>query len=114
MGRRRNPRGGDRRTQARARFGGLFVNKYVDGLPHLAALLDLSTGGMMVRKVLEPELARTFFAVELAIPWTDERFWIWTGCVRAWGDRQALRFIGLPESDRARIAQIVDETRRAF
>ena len=88
------------------------MNKHIDGLPHLARVLDLSAGGMMVRKVLEPALSRSFFAVELGIPWTDERFWIWTRCVRDWGDLQALRFLGLRDEERARLAEIVAEARQ--
>ena len=103
---------GERRFQERAVFRGLFVNKHIDGLPHLARVLDLSAGGMMVRKVLEPALARTFFAVELGIPWTDERFWIWARCVRDWGELQALRFVGLPEHERSRLAEIVAQARQ--
>jgi hypothetical protein len=112
MGRRRLSTGSERRFEDRARFAGLFVNKHIDGLPHLAKVLDLSAGGMMVRKVLEPALARSFFAVELGIPWTDERFWIWTRCVRDWGDLQALRFMGLRDDERERLAAIVAEARQ--
>jgi hypothetical protein len=97
---------------ARARFAGLFVNKHIDGLPYLAALLDLSPGGMMVRKIAEPMLERSFFAVELGIPWTDERFWIWSRTVREWGDRQAIRFYGLREDEAARLGEIVREVRQ--
>ena len=102
----------ERRVGPRARFNGLFVNKHIEGLPHLARVLDLSESGMMVRKILEPALARTFFAVELGIPWTNERFWIWTRCVRDWGDLQALRFLGLATEEQARLAAIVDEVRQ--
>ena len=102
----------ERRLEERAMLGGLFVNKHIDGLPHLARVLDLSAGGMMVRKVFEPALARTFFAVELGIPWTDERFWIWTRCVRDWGDLQALKFMGLRDAERSRLAEIVAEARQ--
>src|ERR1700722_13392865 len=104
--------GTNRRIEERARFGGLFVNKHIDGLPHLARVLDLSAGGMMVRKVLGPALARSFFSVELGIPWTGEQFWIWTRCVRDWGDLQALRFMGMRDEDRARLAEIVAEARQ--
>jgi hypothetical protein len=103
---------GERRIGERARFSGLFVNKYVDGLPHLAKVLDLSASGMMVRKVLEPELARSFFAIELGIPWKGERFWIWARCVRDWGDLQAVRFMGLQSGEQARLAEIVAEARQ--
>ena len=113
MGHGRFSKVSERRFEERARFGGLFVNKHIDGLPHLARVLDLSAGGMMVRKVFEPALTKSFFAVELGIPWTDERFWIWTRCVRDWGDLQALRFMGLDGDDRARIEAIVAETRQA-
>ncbi len=114
MGRRRRARRGasDRRENDRAFFGGLFMNKYIDGLPHLAKVLDLSPGGMMVRKVLEPAIAPKFFAIELGIPWTDERLWIWARCVREWGDRQAVRFLGLSGTEQARIAEIVREVSR--
>ena len=112
MKRRSFARGSERRLEERARLGGMFVNKHVDGLPHLARVLDLSAGGMMVRKVFEPELATTFFAVELGIPWTDERFWIWAKCVREWDGRQALRFLGITEAERARLAEIVREARQ--
>jgi hypothetical protein len=105
-------RAGERRTEDRARFGGLFVNKHIDGVPHLARVLDLSAGGMMVRKIFEPALAKSFFAVELGVPWRSERFWIWSRCVRDWGDLQAVRFIGLREDERARLAEIVAETRQ--
>jgi PilZ domain len=107
MSQRAFSRTSDRRFEERARFQGLFVNKHIDGLPHLARLLDLSAGGMMVRKVFEPELTRSFFSVELAIPWTDERFWIWARCVRETGDRQAIRFMGLRDEERARLAAVV-------
>jgi hypothetical protein len=79
----------------------------------LAALLDLSPSGMMVRKVLEPELGPSSFPVELSIPWTGEQFWVWTKLVRERGERQALRFMGLAEADRARLAEIVAETLQA-
>lgn len=85
------------------------MNKHIDGLPYLAAVLDLSPGGMMVRKIAEPTLGRSFFAVELGIPWTDERFWIWSRCVREWGDRQAIRFSGLTAEETARLGELVHE-----
>jgi hypothetical protein len=95
----------------------VFVNKYIDGTPHLVSLVDLSPEGMMVQKLLEPRnanAARTFYAIELGIPWRqeEERIWIWTRLVRNMGDRQALRFVGLGEADKARIGEIVDEVRR--
>jgi hypothetical protein len=107
----------DRRVGARARFGAVFVNKYIDGTPHLTALVDLSPDGMMVQKLLEPRnanAARTFYAIELGIPWRqdEEQIWIWTQLVRDQGDRQALRFVGLSDAERARIGEIVDEARR--
>jgi hypothetical protein len=103
---------GDRRVADRARFAGLFVNKFLGGLPHLARVLDLSASGMMVRKVFEPTVAQPCFALELGIPWKGDRFWIWARCVRDWGDLQALRFLGLAEHERERLAEIVAEARQ--
>jgi len=113
QGRRRQARRGssDRRGTDRAFFGGLFMNKYIEGLPHLARVLDLSPGGMMVRKLLEPSTAPKFFAIELGIPWTDERLWIWARCVREWNERQALKFVSMDAKDEARLAEIVREVR---
>jgi hypothetical protein len=98
----------------RARLGAVFLNKYIDGMPHLATLLDLSPDGMMVQKLLEPNVARGFYAIELGVPWRsdEDRLWIWTQCVRDLGDRQALRFVGLSDGEKARIEEIVGEARR--
>ena len=113
----RSTRSLDRRGGARALFGTVLLNKYIDGTPHIAALIDLSPNGMLVQKLLEPEIDRAFYAIELGIPWrltgtNDERLWIWTQRVRDLGNRQALRFVGLSASDRDQIEEIVREARR--
>jgi hypothetical protein len=115
MERRKSPRRSDRRGANRARLGGVFFNKYIDGIPHLVSLVDLSPDGMMVQKLLEPDAPRAFYAIEIEVPWDEDeegRLWIWTRRVRDLGDRQALAFVGLTEKDRARLEAVVHEARR--
>jgi hypothetical protein len=103
----------DRRQNPRASFGLLFFNKYIDGFPHLGALLEMSATGMLVRKINEPAEGRSFYSIELGIPWTQERLWLWTRRVRSSGDREALRFVGMGPAERARIEALVRDVRRA-
>ena len=119
MERRRRARehGRDRRIEVRARLGSLLLNKYIDGTPHLATLINLSSSGMLVQKLLEPETDRDFYAIELGIPWRtqdqqDERLWLWTHRVRDLGDVQALRFVGLGAKEREAIEEMVREAKR--
>ena len=44
----------ERRRDPRASFGMLFLNKYIEGFPHLAGLVEMSASGMLVRKIHEP------------------------------------------------------------
>ena len=107
-------RGSERRRDPRASFGLIFLNKYIDGFPHLASLIEMSASGMLVRKIHEPCVQKDFYSVELGIPWVPgERLWLWTRCVRDFGDRQALRFVGMGIEERTRIEEIVREVRRA-
>jgi hypothetical protein len=103
----------ERRRANRARLGRVLFNKYIDGFPHMAELVDLSASGMLVRRIHEPALPRDFFPVELGIPGTAERMWLWARRVWTSGDREALRFVGIDPIDRARLGRIVERARRA-
>jgi hypothetical protein len=103
----------DRRFADRASLGHIFVNKYVDGLPHIAALVDLSPSGCLIRKILEPLHGKSFYSLELEIPWRSERLWLWARCVRESNGVQALRFVGTSEEDREILAAVVREVRQA-
>jgi hypothetical protein len=114
----------ERRTQPRARLGPVLLNKYIDGTPHMVVLVDISESGMLIRKIHEPNLPRTYYSVELAVPSPGdeadddglERMWLWTRSVRTTGEfdeYQALRFIGLDMATREKIARLVEEARAA-
>jgi hypothetical protein len=104
----------ERRRDPRASFGLLFLNKYIEGFPHLVGLVEMSVSGMLVRKIHEPRVARDFYAIELGLPWRgEERLWLWARCVRDSFEMQALRFVGLGRNERERIDEIVREVRRA-
>jgi hypothetical protein len=102
----------ERRKARRARFGTIFLNKYVDGFPHLVKLVNVSAGGMLVRKLHEPDVDREDFALELGVPGQSERMWLWTW--RVWETREltALRF-GMGAVDRIRLMRMLGEARRA-
>ena len=91
----------------------MLLNKYIDGFPHLVQLLELSAGGMVIRKVCEPEVHRDFYSIEIEIPGTAERMWLWTRNVWTRDEQQALRFVGIDPADRARLAKMVDDVRAA-
>ena len=103
----------ERRRMARARLGRMLFNKYVDGFPHVAELVDLSASGMLVRKIHEPDTSKDFYSLELGLPGTTERVWLWARRVWQKGDQEALRFVGIDPIDRAKLIRLVERTRRA-
>src|SRR5262249_12263470 len=91
----------DRRAAPRV-VAGIYFNKYIDGQPFLCEALEVSTSGMLTRKVHEPTAPRACYAVEIAAcppasqtetgsDETAERIWlcatpVWSdGCVEALG-----------------------------
>lgn len=97
----------ERRKQPRANFGGVLFNKYIDGLPHAVELLELSTNGMLVRTILEPDVPRDFYSLELGLPGCAERIWLWARKVWTRDNRQALRFMAVDPRDHERIDELV-------
>ena len=57
----------------------------------------------------EPDVVCDFCSLELQIPGSDERMWLWARSVWTHGGRQALRFVGIDPADRARIATLVND-----
>jgi len=99
----------DRRTTLRARLGerSLLLNKYVDGYPHLAELLDVSESGMLIRTIREPWNHDSTFALELGIPGSAHRMWLWAEVVRRSGTLQAIRIVHADLLERAQLRQLV-------
>jgi hypothetical protein len=85
----------------------LWLNKHLDGYPHLAELVDLSEDGMLIRTIREPSNRESTFALELGIPGNPQRLWLWTECVRRAGALQALRVRYADLFEKALLRQLV-------
>jgi hypothetical protein len=98
----------ERRITPRARLGQtLWLNKHLDGFPYLAEVLELSEDGMVIRTIHEPSNHGSTFTLELGIPGSAHRLWIWAERVRQMGKLQALRIRYAELLDRAQIRQLV-------
>jgi hypothetical protein len=95
----------DRRGDGRARFRGVFANKYIEGIPHLVELVDVSASGLQVRRILEPESASLTYPLELSIGGVT--LWAWTRRVWRRGSREALRMVSTDTVDRARLRKFL-------
>ena len=89
----------------RARFRGAFANKYIEGIPHLVELVDVSASGLQVRRILEPESASMTYPLELSIGGVT--LWAWTRRVWRRGNREALRMVSTDTVDRARLRKFL-------
>lgn len=101
--------GSDRRRALRKRTE-LLVNKFIDGLPHAARLIEVNAYGCLLERVLEPAVERDLYPLELALPPSagGTRMWLWARPVWSDAKRCALRFVGLDPVDRATLARFAD------
>lgn len=95
----------NRRENARASLHDEFCNKYIEGVPHLVRLVDLSAGGALVRRLLEPDSRDEAFPLELRLDGVT--LWAWTKRVRRIGEHEALRFVSCDPIDRARLRSLL-------
>jgi len=104
----------DRRQSPRKRVDLLF-NKYIDGYPHLCRTIDVSEGGLLLERVSEPNVSRDFYPVEIGLmempkdgeESAPERVWLWAKQVWTDGTLQALKFIGVEESDLKKLHKLL-------
>lgn len=96
---------GERRHERRARGVAVFANKYIEGVPHMVQLLDISCDGLRLRRLLEPETEAVAFPIELFVGGFTT--WAWTRRVWRQGDREALRIVSADPIDRARIRKFL-------
>lgn len=93
----------------------LYVNKIVGDEPHLARVRDISSSGLYLYKLLEPQNLPSRVALEFQLPEDDEDDVIWAvgEVVRetqeAETDGVGIRFVRIAESDRERIVRFVEE-----
>jgi hypothetical protein len=97
----------DRRAAPRTRSA-VYFNKYIDGQPYLCEALELSSSGMLVRRVREPDAPRACYAVELA-PGAEaaDRLWLCAAPVWSDGELEALRFVAQSDDDRRRMDRLI-------
>ena len=95
----------DRRTDGRARLRGIFANKYIDGIPHLVELVDVSASGLQVRRIREPETASMTYPLELSVGGVT--LWAWTRQVWRRGTREALRMVSTDTVESARLRKFL-------
>jgi hypothetical protein len=81
-------------------MGGIFANKYIDGIPHAVQVLDACAGGVRLRRILEPETTTEAFPLEMCV--FGHRFWAWTRRVWRDGEHEALRIVAADPIDYAR------------
>jgi hypothetical protein len=82
----------------------VYFNKYIDGRPHLCEAVELSSTGMLARRIHEPDAPRAAYAVELApgpLEPGEERVWLCACPVWSDGELEALRFVECSDRDRA-------------
>lgn len=95
----------------------LLFNKYVDGVPHLCELLEVSMSGALVRGMGGPDAPRASYALELAADAGDgasnRRVWLCATPVWRSGRYEALAFVGQSKMDRLKLASLIAETRAA-
>jgi hypothetical protein len=60
----------DHRLELRAPVD-ILLNKYIDGIPHVCRATNLSRGGMLVHKLLEPEKNATEVGLQFQLPGED-------------------------------------------
>jgi hypothetical protein len=95
----------ERRGDGRARFAGTFANKYIEGIPHVVELLDVSASGLQVRRILEPESTSMTYPLELSVGGVT--LWAWTRRVWRRGNREALRIVSADPLDHARLRKFL-------
>ncbi|MEL6338704.1 MAG: PilZ domain-containing protein [Myxococcota bacterium] len=93
----------------------LYVNKIVGDEPHMARVKDISSSGLYLYKLIEPENLPSRVALELQLPETEDEDVIWAvgevvreECDNT-GDGVGIRFLSIAESDRERIVRFVEE-----
>jgi hypothetical protein len=84
----------------------IYFNKYIDGQPYIAEILELSQTGMLIRKIHEPDAPRACYAFEVA-PAGGDRFFLCGAPVWNSGPFEAIGFVAQSPADRARIEALI-------
>ncbi len=89
----------------------MYVNKMINGVPHLARVTNLSRDGLFLKRVLEPQTAPgAHLAVEFLLPDSDEVIWTEAEVVHSHGDvGQGVHFIDLAPRFARAISRFIAE-----
>ncbi len=82
-----------------------YANKFIEGVPHTVQVLDVSEGGVRIRRIFEPETAGESFPLELWIG--ESAVWTWTKRIWRWGPWEALAIVSADALDRARFRKLL-------
>ena len=84
----------------------ILLNKYIDGQPHVCRGVNISRGGMLVHRVLEPDVPHLSVTVELELPGSPEVLCLegWVLGAGRYSRAMAIRFLRLPP----RIAVLIE------
>jgi hypothetical protein len=85
----------------------IYFNKYIDGVPHACETIELSSTGVLARRLLGPEVSLACYAVEIGDVGGTERLWLCATPVWQDGDIEALGFVGHSDTDRARLEALL-------
>lgn len=90
----------------------VYLNKYVAGVPYMARAADISTDGLSLANLIEPEHEKKRVGLQFQLPGTDEVIYAEGEIVREWLGQQepegsGVRFTLLTERHRRLIDQYV-------
>ncbi len=92
-----------------------YVNKVIDDELHMARVRDISSGGIFLYKLLEPEADNDEMALEMVLPGSNEVIWATGKMVREQEHNgvqgTAFRFTRISEEHRQMITDYVEQGR---
>src|SRR5262245_34704831 len=80
----------------------IFVNKYIDGEPHVCRAVNISAGGMLLYKVFEPNFPHSEVSLEFQLPGAHHILRIdgITLAEHPWARAHGVRFTRMADEDR--------------
>jgi hypothetical protein len=83
----------------------ILLNKYIEGEPHVCRAVNVSSGGMLLYKVFEPDVAQEEVSLEFQLPGSSRvlRADGVTLSEHRWARAHGVRFTRIAEEDRALI-----------
>lgn len=103
----------DQRKRARAPLD-IYLNKYIQGVPYMAKGADISTEGVSLAHLIEPQYAGKRVGLQFQLPGSEEVIYAEGEVVREWsGERQdagsGIRFTLMTERHRKMVTAFVEQ-----